>query len=347
MDQARRLREMMADHGEDRQKRARVLAVTSGKGGVGKTNLSIALALAAADLGRNAVILDADLGLANVDVILDVQPTHNLSHVISGEIPIEEALTVVSNGLRLLPGAAGLTHMADLTAPEHEFFLRSMDRLERDSELLIIDTGAGIARRTIDFCVASGEVLVVTTPEPTAIADAYAMIKALGQTDPTLELWLTINMAHSRNEADQILDWFRDRPPVAAKLHRVLLRGEEAVEYRLRHMVERGVISQEEADAVLRWYDVMPPALKDLLAQRIHRSPDSRSQGQVRPSQRFQGQDMDRPAFEGRRFDREGQRFNREGSAGRDFRRRGMRDDMPEVARGLEPAGVPSDQVSQ
>ena len=106
-------------------------------------------------------------------------------------------------------------------------------------------------------------------------------------------------------------------------------------------MVERGVIAQEEADAVLIWYDAMPEPLKDLLAQRMHRSPDSKSQGQVRPSQRFQGQDLDRP--EGRRFDREGQRFDREGFEGRNFRR----GPGAEGNRGLEPAGVPSDQVSQ
>ncbi len=145
----------------------------------------------------------------------------------------------------------------------------------------------------------------------------------------------------TKAEADEIRDWFLRRPDAAAKMHRLLFRGSEALENRLSRMVERGIISQPEADAVLRWYDAMPPALKDLLEQRKHRSPDSRSQGQVRPSQRFQGQDMDRP--EGRRFDREGQRFDREGSAGRDFRR-GPR---AEGARGLEPAGVPSTPVSQ
>ena len=148
-------------------------------------------------------------------------------------------------------------------------------------------------------------------------------------------------------EADEILNWFLGRPDAAAKLHRVLLRGSEAVEYRLNKMVERGVISQEDADAVLIWHGEMPDALKELLEQRKHRSPDSKSQGQVRPSQRFQGQDMDRPAFEGRRLDREGQRFDREGFEARDFRRNRMRDRMPEEARGLEPAGMPSNAVSQ
>ncbi|MCH7621696.1 MAG: hypothetical protein IH870_07340 [Chloroflexi bacterium] len=132
-------------------------------------------------------------------------------------------------------------------------------------------------------------------------------------------------------EADEILNWFLGRPDAAAKLHRVLLRGSEAVEYRLNKMVERGVISQEEADAVLIWHGEMPQALKDLLAQRTHRSPDSKSQGQFRPSERFQGRDMDRTSFEGQRFDREG-------FAGRNFRRGGRRDFVPEVAGGLDQA---------
>ena len=145
----------------------------------------------------------------------------------------------------------------------------------------------------------------------------------------------------TKAEAEEIENWFLRRPDAAAKMHRLLFRGSEALENRLSRMVERGIISQPEADAVLIWYDAMPEPLKDLLAQRMHRSPDSKSQGQVRPSQRFQGQDMDRS--EGRRFDREGRRFNREGSADQDFRR----GPGAEGNRGLEPAGVPSDQVSQ
>ncbi len=146
-------------------------------------------------------------------------------------------------------------------------------------------------------------------------------------------------------EADEIRDWFLRRPDAAAKMHRLLFRGSEALENRLIRMVERGIISQPEADAVLKWHGEMPQALKDLLAERMHRSPDSKSQGQVRPSQRFQGQDMDRT--EGRRFDREGRRFDREGFEAQDFRRNRMRDRMPEEARGLDQAGMPSNAVSQ
>lgn len=204
-DQARKLRELAALRGESVQ-RARVLAVTSGKGGVGKTNLSVGLALTACSLGKRVVILDGDLGLANVDVILDVQSRYNLSHVLSGEASIEDALTTGPGGVKVLPGATGLTRMANLSTPEHQLLLRSLEGLEECADLMIVDTGAGISKRVIEFCLASDEVLVVTTPEPTAIADAYAMIKVLRQADSAVRLNLIVNMAMTPTEARQVAE---------------------------------------------------------------------------------------------------------------------------------------------
>ncbi|MEM7167121.1 MAG: MinD/ParA family protein [Planctomycetota bacterium] len=204
-DQAQKLRELAALKDEP-VKRARVLAVTSGKGGVGKTNLSVGLALTACAQGQRTVILDGDLGLANVDVILDVQSRYNLSHVLSGEASIEDALTSGPGGVQVLPGATGLTRMANLSTPEHQMLLRSLEGLEQCAELMIVDTGAGISRRVIEFCLASDEVLVVTTPEPTAIADAYAMIKVLRQAESAIRLNLIVNMATTPTEARQVAD---------------------------------------------------------------------------------------------------------------------------------------------
>ena len=208
MDQAQNLRELVQAVGDGSiaPPRARVLAVTSGKGGVGKTNMSVSLALAAAREGRDVIVLDGDLGLANVDVIFDVQANYNLTHVIAGEVDIEDALIDAPGGVRLLAGAAGITGVADLGEAEHRQLLCGLERLEERADLIIVDTGAGISRRVIDFCVASGEVVVVTTPEPTAIADAYAMIKVLAQADPTLCVWLLVNMAANRGEAEQIME---------------------------------------------------------------------------------------------------------------------------------------------
>lgn len=203
MDQAHRLRELAAAL-EDTGRRARVLAVTSGKGGVGKTNLSVGLALAAADFGRDVVVVDGDLGLANVDVLLDVHSRFNLSHLFSGEASLSEVLTYAPGGIRVLPGAAGVSRMANLEVGDLQRLLSELEEVERNAELLIVDTGAGISRQVTQLCLASDETLVVTTTEPPAIADAYATIKILGQADPAIRLRLVVNRAPNRTEAEQI-----------------------------------------------------------------------------------------------------------------------------------------------
>ncbi|MFQ5654737.1 MAG: P-loop NTPase, partial [Planctomycetota bacterium] len=136
MDQAQKLREMVYGGAPEAKERARVLAVTSGKGGVGKTNLSVALALEASGIGRDVVLVDGDLGLANVDVILDIQARYNLSHLLSGDATLEETLVPAPGGLRVLPGAAGITRMADLSPPERQLLLDSLDSLEQCTELM-------------------------------------------------------------------------------------------------------------------------------------------------------------------------------------------------------------------
>lgn len=206
MDQASKLRELVRQESGRSRRRARVIAVTSGKGGVGKTNISVSLSLAAASMGRDVVLIDCDLGLANVDVLLDLQVRHNLQHLLSGEASLEDVLVPAPGGLRVLPGAAGVSQVADLSDTEQRILLDALEQLVETTELIVLDTGAGISRRVIEFCLASGEVVVVTTPEPTAIADAYAMIKVLGQADPSLKVWLVANMANHRGEAEQILD---------------------------------------------------------------------------------------------------------------------------------------------
>ncbi len=149
---------------------------------------------------------------------------------------------------------------------------------------------------------------------------------------------LVENEKLTQAEADAILTWFQSRPDAATKLHRVLLRSGEGVERKLSHLVERGIISQEESDAILAWHGNMPQALKDLLAERIQRSPDSKSWGNFRPSERFQGRSMNRLGFQD-------QRFGMEGFSSRSFRQGGTRGGMMdgrmmEGFRGLDPAGA-------
>ncbi|HIA27511.1 MAG TPA: MinD/ParA family protein [Planctomycetes bacterium] len=206
MDQAHRLRELAMQYGEPAGARARVIAVTSGKGGVGKTNLSVGLSLAASSMGLDTVLFDCDLGLANVDLLLDLHTRYNLAHLISGQASLDEVLIPAPGGLKVLPGAAGVSRIADLSSVEQKTLIRALDRMVRRKDLIILDTGAGIGRAVIDFCVAAGEVIVVTTPEPTAIADAYATIKVLAQQRPAPTPWLVVNMAASRGEAEQVID---------------------------------------------------------------------------------------------------------------------------------------------
>ena len=203
-DQAWRLRMMVEDRVVPVKGRARVIAVTSGKGGVGKTNISIGLALAAAASGLRTVLLDGDLGLANIDVLLDLHPKKNLGHLIDGTAALADVLINAPGGIKVLPGASGLTNVAGLGHLQKQRLLVAVGRLGREYDLVLIDTGAGISRAVLDLCICAGEVLVVTTPEPTAIVDAYAMLKVFSLEDDPPRNWLVVNQVLSRGEAQQV-----------------------------------------------------------------------------------------------------------------------------------------------
>lgn len=203
-DQAWRLRMMVEERVVPVRGRARVIAVTSGKGGVGKTNISVGLALAAAASGLRTVLLDGDLGLANIDVLLDLHPKRNLGHLIDGRATLDEVLINAPGGIKVLPGASGLTNVADLGQLQKQRLLDAVGRLVEEFDLVLIDTGAGISRAVLDLCICAGEVLVVTTPEPTAIVDAYAMLKVFSKEENAPQNWLVVNQALSRGEAQQV-----------------------------------------------------------------------------------------------------------------------------------------------
>jgi len=170
-DQAAGLRRMV------NPKPVKVIAVTSGKGGVGKTNLSVNLSVQLASLGREVMLLDADLGLANVDVLLGLSPKYNLAHVIEGRATLEEVLVEGPGGVRIVPAASGIQRMAELTSAEHAGLIRSFSELNHDLDYLVIDTAAGISDGVVSFVRAAREVLVVVCDEPSSITDAYALIK--------------------------------------------------------------------------------------------------------------------------------------------------------------------------
>lgn len=161
------------------QKPVRVMTVSSGKGGVGKSNVVINLSLAMCRQGLRALILDADLGLANIDVLLGLTPKFNMSHVLSGQKRLEDVLIDGPGGLRIMPASSGVQELTRLTDDQKLLFLELLDGLETDIDMLIIDTGAGISDTVLYFNLAANERIIVVTPEPTSLTDAYALIKVL------------------------------------------------------------------------------------------------------------------------------------------------------------------------
>ena len=184
--------------------RARVLAVTSGKGGVGKTNFSTSLALTLAQQGQRVIVLDADLGLANLHVVLGVTPRYHLEHVLQGERTLEETLFPGPCGIQIIGGASGLSELANLDGRQRDYFIESLQTLDTLADVIIIDTGAGLSHTVMAFLGAAEEILVVTTPEPTAITDAYATIKVVTGENPEAKLRLIVNMAQSVEEAQAV-----------------------------------------------------------------------------------------------------------------------------------------------
>jgi len=194
VDQAEGLRRMT------NPKPVRVVAVASGKGGVGKTNVSINLAVAWAKLGRKPIIMDADLGLANVDVALGLQPKLNLSHVISGEATLEEIIVDAPGGVKVIPASSGVQSMSMLSPSEHAGLIRAFSELRVDVDVLIVDTAAGIDNSVVNFTKAAHEVIVVVCDEPASITDAYALIKLLNSEHGIRRFRIIANMAHSVKE---------------------------------------------------------------------------------------------------------------------------------------------------
>ncbi len=181
-----------------------VFSVTSGKGVVGKTNISVNLACALTKMGKRVVILDADLGLANVDVLLGLAPKLNLFHLFHEGMTLEKILFDTPYGFRILPAASGVSDMVNLSTGQKLDLLESMDYLETDIDHLIVDTGAGINDNVLYFNIAAQERVVVLTTEPTSLTDAYALIKVLKLNHGVDRFRVLVNMAKDEKTAKEI-----------------------------------------------------------------------------------------------------------------------------------------------
>jgi flagellar biosynthesis protein FlhG len=206
-DQAAALRELVSNKKLSANLRDKItgvksITVLSGKGGVGKSNVAVNLALALADEEFNVALLDADLGLANVDILFGVVPKYNLGHVMRGEKEFADIVFKVSERVSIIPGGVGLRDLADIDEQRQSWMINRLSFLEDDVDILILDSGAGIYKNIMSFALASDLSLIITTPEPTAIRDSYSVLKSLLQSAKgELKVGLVVNMVKDEKEA--------------------------------------------------------------------------------------------------------------------------------------------------
>lgn len=195
-DQASKLRQLM-----ERMRQSRTIAIVSGKGGVGKSNVALNLSVLLSAGGNRVALVDADLGLANLDVLLNVDARANLSHVIAGSRRLADVTVDLPCGVQFVPGASGIAQLANLSEFQRGQLLQELSGLERDNDVILVDCGAGIGRDVMQLAGSADSVLVVTAPEPTAITDAYAVIKVLKRQGYKEKISLLVNMVSDRQEA--------------------------------------------------------------------------------------------------------------------------------------------------
>jgi flagellar biosynthesis protein FlhG len=188
------------------ESKARVITVTSGKGGVGKTNLTVNLALALSGLGQKVLVIDADFGLANVDVVLGCSAPYNILHLLEDKHRLSDIVADGPKGIKFMSGGSGIYQLANLSDTQLQYIISQITLFDKWADIILVDTGAGLSRNVLNFVMAADEVIIITTPEPTAITDAYAMIKAYSYHHGQAPLNLVVNRILDMEEGQIVVD---------------------------------------------------------------------------------------------------------------------------------------------
>lgn len=203
-DQAEALRQLVKQNTEPQnQKKTKFISVTSGKGGVGKSNFSLNFSLALQRLGMNVLVIDADIGMANIDVLMGMSSRYSLYHLVKNEKTIWDIISIGPEGLHYIAGGSGLLELIRLSDEEINRFGAEILKLQGQYDFIIFDTGAGLSKETTQFITASDETIVVTTPEPTSITDAYALIKMVNSVDSSVKFKIVVNRSGDRAEGER------------------------------------------------------------------------------------------------------------------------------------------------
>lgn len=240
---------------------AKSITVTSGKGGVGKTNFVLNLGILLSSYGKKVLILDADLGLANVDILLGITPKYNLYDVVFGSKKMKDILIKGPEEITIIPSASGILEMAELEESKRRALFSELSLLEKEYDIMLVDTGAGLNENVLSFILPSDEVIVITTPESTAITDAYSMIKVIIQQKKNIKISILVNMASSEEEALEVIK------KMTEVVKRFLNFKIDSLGYILKDKNVPNAVKRQEPFVSLYPYTLATRCLKDIAAK--------------------------------------------------------------------------------